>query len=868
MRFAESDLGRNRAKALDELGISVNTNPTSSLLAVELLMDLALRRNPKRAHLLVSRVLAKHVPTEPGIAVAAGLLLGLVVRSELIGETDFAAGHPARLRGWIDDAASRLRGLLASPDGAAQTGNDRSRAIADLCHDLRGYSSTSPGVATIGYAETATGLGQLVAETLGTYYIHSTRHSAVGTGAVRPYGMFDEAHSHAPSHQLLPTSHAALSTVATLVLVDDELSTGATIVNTIVALHGSAQHGHYIVASLVDLRSEADKEKLQALAAELGCRISVVALAIGDIWLPEDLPSRAASLIEQFPVEENRALAPGRVTVLDLAGILPGVRSARFGVEVGPNPSLASRIAKEISAGMPVSGRILVLATEEFMALPLATALDLQARLPGAVVRYSTSTRSPIAVLNDAGYAVRSVVGFHSHDATADGPGPRFAYNFAHLDGRFDQVVIMAEPGTALDALTGPGSISEAVSLAGTDVRIVLLRAQRPFPEPHQGPSFGSYRSDEVQWLLKDLSFAKLEAPTADREAAIQSGSAHYAESLPQEYEPSPEYQDLFHQALIRSSARVAHAVGTVTEQVLARREGSPVLVSLARAGTPVGILMKRWAKATRNVDLPHYTVSIVRGVGMDQTALSYLASHHRPEQIMFVDGWTGKGAIARELESAVELFERTDGGQFSPDLAVLADPGNCATIFGTREDFLIPSACLNSTVSGLVSRTVFNRDLILPNDFHGAKFYSHLADQDVSGTFLDAIAEKFAEVREEVLAAAAINVSDSKDLPTADWSGWAAVERISQEFGINNTNLVKPGVGETTRVLLRRVPWKILARPDKREDIAHVLLLAELRQVEVVYVRDLPYSCVGLIHPLQAAPGFVENGMSATVGA
>ena len=47
--------------------------------------------------------------------------------------------------------------------------------------------------------------------------------------------------------------------------------------------------------------------------------------------------------------------------------------------------------------------------------------------------------------------------------------------------------------------------------------------------------------------------------------------------------------------------------------------------------------------------------------------------------------------------------------------------------MFGTREDYLIPSACLNSTVSGLVSRTVFNTDHIGPDDFHGAKFYAEL---------------------------------------------------------------------------------------------------------------------------------------------
>lgn len=851
---------------LNDFGITVTTNPLSTLLPVEELVDLALRRNPKRAHLLVSRVLAKHVPTEPGIAVAAGLLLGLVIRQELIREGGYADGNREELQQVIHEAAIRLRGLLASPDEVDRSGGGRTRAIDRLCRDLRGYSSNMPKVATIGYAETATGLGQLVAEALGTYYVHSTRHSALGKGAVRPYGTFEEAHSHAPSHQLLPTRHAAVSQVDTLVLVDDELSTGATIVNTIFALHRVAHHDHYVVASLVDLRSETDKERLEGLAIELGCRISVVALANGCIHLPDDLPANAASWMEQFAAHENPRLASGRVSVLDLSDVVPGVRSPRFGVDAGSAPELAPCIADEIAAVTPDTGRILVLATEEFMALPLATAQRLQSRLPSADIRYSTSTRSPIAVLDQAGYAVRSTVRFHSHDKTVDGPGPRFAYNFAHPEARFDEVVIMAEPGTAVEALTGPASISHAVASTGANVRIVLLRADHPFPEPQLGPGFGSYSRDEVRWLLKDISFAQLEAPTAEREAAIQSGSAHYAESLPQEYEPPAEYQELFHQALMRSSARVAHAVGTVTEKVLALREGEPVLVSLARAGTPIGILMQRWAKATHNIDLPHYTLSIVRGVGIDQTALSYVASHHRPEHVIFVDGWTGKGAIARELASAVELFERTDGARFHADLAVLADPGHCAQIFGTREDFLIPSACLNSTVSGLVSRTVFNRELVLPNDFHGAKFYDHLAGQDVSGTFLDVVTEQFPVVQDDVLARMVQVAADGRDLPVADWSGWAAVERISQEFGINNTNLVKPGVGETTRVLLRRVPWKVLARPDAREDIAHVLLLAELRQVEVVYVPDLPYSCVGLIHPLRGRSESAETAMSVAV--
>ena len=70
--------------------------------------------------------------------------------------------------------------------------------------------------------------------------------------------------------------------------------------------------------------------------------------------------------------------------------------------------------------------------------------------------------------------------------------------------------------------------------------------------------------------------------------------------------------------------------------------------------------------------------------------------------------------------------------------------PAAARSTFGTREDWLIPSACLNSTVSGLVSRTVLNDRLIRPGMYHGAKFYAELAPADVSTDFLDAVAAQF----------------------------------------------------------------------------------------------------------------------------
>jgi hypothetical protein len=364
-----------------------------------------------------------------------------------------------------------------------------------------------------------------------------------------------------------------------------------------------------------------------------------------------------------------------------------------------------------------------------------------------------------------------------------------------------------------------------------------------PLPGPLRGPAFGSYRVDEVGWLLTDLSGVALEAPVEEREEAVQSGGAHYAESLPQEYQPDPAYLQLYRAALAASAARMARAVGCVTELVLRERgRGAPgelVLVSLARAGTPVGILLRRWA-ARHGLDLPHYAVSIVRGRGIDAQALRYLAAHHDPAKVVFVDGWTGKGAITGELAAALAAH----GGGFDPDLAVLADPGRCVRTFGTREDWLIPSACLNSTVSGLVSRTVLNAQVLRPGQYHGAKFYAELAGADVSGEFLDTVTAHFDAVAGEV----------SGDAPAdrePDHAGMAVALRLVEEYGLGDPNLVKPGVGETTRVLLRRVPWRVLVSPDAPQaDLAHVRLLAQRRGVPVEEVDGLTYSCVGLIHP------------------
>ncbi|WP_405947691.1 phosphoribosyltransferase [Streptomyces prunicolor] len=835
------------------------------------LLGLALRRNPKRAHLLVSNVLGKHVPQSPSVVYGYGFTLG-----------------------------RRVRELL---------GTEESRRAVVL-----------------GYAETATGLGHAVADGIAVApYLHSTRRPVAGVATA---GGFEESHSHATSHLLLPENPALLAGEGPLVLVDDEFSTGNTVLNTIRDLHARYPRDRYVVVALVDMRSAADAGRLDEFAAEIGARVDLVAAASGTVRLPagvlekgQELVARYESggagagglssaapsgLVAPFPAplkDEGDAAEPDLSTEVGPSletvpnpnplGARGTARPAPTGPHSTPNrttrvelrwprnlpdggrhgftpqhrirleralPAMAARLADALPEG---AHRVHILGFEELMYAPLRLARELE-QVVDAGVTYSTTTRSPVLAVDDPGYAIRTRISFPAHDNPADGPGERYAYNIAGAG--FDAVVAVIDSRADTPELHGL-----LAQLAAHTPHVILAVVpsyvpERPpmLPEPLRGPAFSSYAPEEVGWLLQDLSDVTLEAPTEEREEAIQSGGAHYAESLPVEYQPSEQYQQLFHTALDEAADRLALAVGAVTELVLAERSPHPVLVSLARAGTPVGVLMRRWAQHRHGLDLPHYAVSIVRGRGIDANALRYLAAHHDPADVVFVDGWTGKGAITRELTDAVREFEESDGiTGFDPEIAVLADPGSCVRTYGTREDFLIPSACLNSTVSGLISRTVLRSDLVGPHDFHGAKFYRELAGVDVSVDFLDAVAARFPEVSDAVTVLA-------KELLAADrtptWEGWAAVERISEEYGIHDVNLVKPGVGETTRVLLRRVPWKILARAGAGADLDHVRLLAEQRGVPVEEVAELPYTCVGLIHPKYTRGATGADGKAVAV--
>lgn len=279
------------------------TDRTGAVLATDReVAVLALRRNPRRAHLLVSSLLGKHVPARATEVLSAAGELADLVRAQL-------------------------------PDGAL----------------------------VIGFAETATGLGHGVAAALGaTTYAHTTRRGVPSGAAVVS---FEEEHSHAVE-QVLAVRDQTLwrDRSRPVVLVDDELSSGRTAVNAIRVLQQRWPRDRYVLASLLDVRSPIDRAGNIAEVRALGAELSTVALVDGTVHLPPDLNSVAAALVagHREPVIGTGDPVPVTTWQLDVDAPLTGA----YGWSAADERAL-QRAVDELAPKLAGAGSILVLGDEE-----------------------------------------------------------------------------------------------------------------------------------------------------------------------------------------------------------------------------------------------------------------------------------------------------------------------------------------------------------------------------------------------------------------------------------------------------------------------------------------------------------------------
>ncbi|MEE4375911.1 MAG: cysteine protease StiP family protein [Candidatus Competibacteraceae bacterium] len=360
---------------------------------------------------------------------------------------------------------------------------------------------------------------------------------------------------------------------------------------------------------------------------------------------------------------------------------------------------------------------------------------------------------------------------------------------------------------------------------------------------PFNAPISGSYAPEDCLFLLKPIEPPHV--TVAEKEHLIQSGQRHYSEMITHEGPVSPVYSDLFLHLTNRYKARLAQDVLNLAENIRRSRPEPVTLVSLARAGTPIGALVQR-ALTRLSVKSKHYSISIIRDRGIDERALAYILHQaQRPaEGVVFIDGWTAKGVITRELKQSIAAWNAEQSPQLNDSLYVIADLGGVADVAATHDDYAIPSGILGATVSGLVSRSILNEQ-ILPGDFHGCVVYEHLLAHDRSRWFLDTVDALMADFSPQPLT-----VLD-KAARRAQIHDYLA--KIQREYGIAEVNYIKPGVLEASRVMLRRVPGLLLLRDQDNQDVTHLQLLAEEKGVVIRYDPEMPFNATALIRILNS---------------
>ena len=362
----------------------------------------------------------------------------------------------------------------------------------------------------------------------------------------------------------------------------------------------------------------------------------------------------------------------------------------------------------------------------------------------------------------------------------------------------------------------------------------------------------GSYKPEDVIFLLKTIDMKPVDI--TEKERRIQSGQSHYSEIISKEQLPSDIYLTVFKEAFDRNERRMAMDIIKLAHIIANQIEGDVTIVSLARAGTPIGIILNRTLNRFFRKTAVHYSISIIRDRGIDENALLHLLRNESRSQegIVFVDGWTGKGVISQELKKSVRKFNIKHNTNLSDKLYVLSDLCGHADVASSCEDYMIPSSVLNSTISGLVSRSIMNDKYIGANDFHGCLFYKDFEEYDLSNWFVDRMTARIHEIDQSygIAHIEADPISGDIRKILRDKSV-AFIHDAIKNHNVKNINFVKPGIGEATRVLLRRVPDKLILRSKHHPDLQHLLILAREKIVPVVIDGSLPYNAAAFIQNL-----------------
>ena len=255
----------------------------------------------------------------------------------------------------------------------------------------------------IGFAETATAIGAAVADCFGEdcVYIHTTREKIE---QVSLWVNFLEEHSHATDQNLCGDFLSQwLERTPQVIIIDDELSTGKTVINMVNQLRRQfpqAQGKTMVAASLINRLSEENLSRF----AQAGI-VSECLLKLSD----EDYTKRVADYEIEEAEDFRQYAGTAAVERRRIPGGLPNPRTGLLAREYTRKcEEAAAQICSAIGHRFAENEKVLVLGTEECMypALILGRAIEKQG-LASPVISYAT-TRSPIGICSQKGYPVHN----------------------------------------------------------------------------------------------------------------------------------------------------------------------------------------------------------------------------------------------------------------------------------------------------------------------------------------------------------------------------------------------------------------------------------------------------------------------------
>ncbi|KNY30424.1 phosphoribosyltransferase family protein [Pseudobacteroides cellulosolvens] len=437
------------SQVLDLFNVNIELKNNKYKLPMELIFSVGARINKKRRFLFVSKVLGKHIPVTNVNSLLTGALLAYTLLDEY--HSTLISSKDTTIYG--TQANKIVDSIINCKNGKA------------LWKELiENPISLDGNILFLAFAETATALGHSIFSCFdNASFIHTTREDIANFDNKI---VFEEEHSHATSHRVYPVNPKILKSDSPIVLVDDEISTGRTVLNIIKELDKIHKRKEYVVLSILDFRSNADIEYLQEFEKEYSLRVRFISLVSGQFNVTPALSLGGWDAVDRY-LETNLDMNPQcdvhikkniepEIQYIDLGGYfkelvyLPSVnglgktnntpylkQTGRFGISSFDDKNLISQI-REVSKfiGDKITGdRILFLGTEEFMFIPLLISSFIDKK-----IYYHSTTRSPIFPSQASGYPVSNKFTFNCP------PNPavtNFVYNIPY--GFYDELYVFFE---------------------------------------------------------------------------------------------------------------------------------------------------------------------------------------------------------------------------------------------------------------------------------------------------------------------------------------------------------------------------------------------------------------------------------------